>query len=134
MVIENYLVNTEVDGQSVQMALWWTGALEDFDRLRPLSYPNTDVVLICFAIDDPESFENVTKTVPTIFPQVIDVTVVPRSSFLSSSITRSLGGSPSFQFRLCLCRRAVQTNRTSAGPHDSSLQVSIGLRLMSRSI
>jgi GTPase SAR1 family protein len=69
MVIENYLVNTEVDGQPVEMALWWTGAMEDFDRLRPLSYLNTDIILICFAIDDPESFENVTKMVPTIFLQ-----------------------------------------------------------------
>ena len=65
MVIENYVVNTEVDGQPVEMALWWTGSMEDFDRIRPLVYPNTDVILICFAIDDPESFENVTKKVIT---------------------------------------------------------------------
>jgi Ras homolog gene family, member A len=79
MVIENYIVNTEVDGQRIEMALWWTGGMEDIDRLRILSYHNTDVVLICFAIDDPESFENVTQMVCKIYPQVIDVTVVPRS-------------------------------------------------------
>ena len=28
---------------------------------RPLSYPDTDVVLMCFAIDNPDSFENVTE-------------------------------------------------------------------------
>ena len=55
----------EVDGQPVEMALWWTGSMEEYDRLRPLAYPNTDVILICFAIDDPESFENVTKKVLT---------------------------------------------------------------------
>ena len=32
---------------------------EDYDRLRPLSYPDTDVILICFAIDSPDSLENI---------------------------------------------------------------------------
>ena len=32
---------------------------EDYDRLRPLSYPQTDVFLICFSIISPQSFENV---------------------------------------------------------------------------
>ncbi|KAL1432354.1 hypothetical protein MTO96_013119 [Rhipicephalus appendiculatus] len=31
---------------------------EDYDRLRPLSYPATDVVLMCFSIDSPDSLEN----------------------------------------------------------------------------
>jgi GTPase SAR1 family protein len=65
---EDYFANTEVDGQPVGMSLWWTGALEESERLRPVNYPNTDVVLICFAIDDPESFENVTNTVNAIAP------------------------------------------------------------------
>ena len=30
---------------------------EDYDRLRPLSYPQTDVVLLCFSIDSSESLE-----------------------------------------------------------------------------
>jgi len=32
---------------------------EDYDRLRPLSYPQTDVFLICFSVVSPPSFENV---------------------------------------------------------------------------
>ena len=32
---------------------------EDYDRLRPLSYPQTDVFLVCFSIVNPSSFENV---------------------------------------------------------------------------
>ncbi|KAK9981785.1 hypothetical protein ABG768_001309 [Culter alburnus] len=31
----------------------------DYDRLRPLSYPQTDVFLICFSLVDPDSFESV---------------------------------------------------------------------------
>lgn len=32
---------------------------EDYDRLRPLSYPMTDVFLICFSVVNPASFQNV---------------------------------------------------------------------------
>ena len=32
---------------------------EDYDRLRPLSYPQTDVFLICFSVVSPASFANI---------------------------------------------------------------------------
>ena len=38
--------------------LWFAGQ-EDYDRLRPLSYPDTDVILMCFSIDSPDSLENI---------------------------------------------------------------------------
>jgi GTPase SAR1 family protein len=57
--MEDFFVKTQVDGQRVEMTLWMSNNMEDLDRLRPLSYVNADVVLICFAIDDTESFENV---------------------------------------------------------------------------
>jgi Ras family protein A len=77
---ENFVVDTEVDGQPVQVALWWVAAHEEYERLRPLSYLDSDVVLICFAIDDPESFENVTSKVSRQFPFKVDVIVVSRSA------------------------------------------------------
>ena len=40
---------------------------EDYDRLRPLNFPKTDVFLICFCVGDPDYFENVKeKWVPEI--------------------------------------------------------------------
>lgn len=41
------------------MALWDTAGQEEYDRLRPLSYPETDLLFVCFAIDCPNSLENV---------------------------------------------------------------------------
>lgn len=39
-----------VDGIQVSLGLWDTAGQEDYDRLRPLSYPQTDVFLICFSV------------------------------------------------------------------------------------
>uniref|UniRef100_A0A1I8FE64 Rho-related GTP-binding protein RhoC n=1 Tax=Macrostomum lignano TaxID=282301 RepID=A0A1I8FE64_9PLAT len=41
----------------VELALWDTAGQEDYDRLRRCSYPDTDVILMCFAIDSPDSRE-----------------------------------------------------------------------------
>ncbi|KAK4809319.1 hypothetical protein QYF61_023312 [Mycteria americana] len=68
-VFENYIADIEVDGKQavcellsrvplpyqVELALWDTAGQEDYDRLRPLSYPDTDVILMCFSIDSPDS-------------------------------------------------------------------------------
>ncbi|XP_035687186.1 ras-like GTP-binding protein RHO [Branchiostoma floridae] len=68
-VFENYVADIEVDGKQVELALWDTAGQEDYDRLRPLSYGTyeTDVLLVCFAIDNRDSFVNVAdKWVPEI--------------------------------------------------------------------
>ena len=39
---------------------------EDYDRLRPLSYPQTDVFLVCFSVVAPASFENVKEKVGVV--------------------------------------------------------------------
>jgi len=58
-VFENYVADVEVDGKKVELALWDTAGQEDYDRLRPLSYPDSHVILICFSVDSPDSLDNV---------------------------------------------------------------------------
>jgi Ras family protein A len=60
-VFENYITypTHEASGKTLELALWDTAGQEEYDRLRPLSYPETDLLFVCFAIDCPNSLENV---------------------------------------------------------------------------
>uniref|UniRef100_A0A0N5AMC5 Ras-related C3 botulinum toxin substrate 1 n=1 Tax=Syphacia muris TaxID=451379 RepID=A0A0N5AMC5_9BILA len=66
-VFDNYATQVTVDGQTVNLGLWDTAGQEDYDRLRPLSYPQTDVFVLCFSVVSPVSLDNVlTKWIPEI--------------------------------------------------------------------
>ena len=58
-VFDNYSANVMVEGRTINLGLWDTAGQEDYDRLRPLSYPGTNVFLICFSVVNPASYENV---------------------------------------------------------------------------
>lgn len=58
-VFENYVTQVQFEGKLVEFALWDTAGQEEYDRLRPLSYPESDVILIVFSIDFPVSLGNV---------------------------------------------------------------------------
>jgi len=66
-VFDNYAVTVMIGGEPYTLGLFDTAGQEDYDRLRPLSYPQTDVFLVCFIVVNPSSYENVKeKWVPEI--------------------------------------------------------------------
>ncbi|XP_027759368.1 rho-related GTP-binding protein RhoD [Empidonax traillii] len=66
-VFEKYTASLQVAGKPVTVHLWDTAGQEDYDRLRPLSYSDASVVLMCFDVTDPNSFDNIlTKWYPEV--------------------------------------------------------------------
>ena len=47
--------------RNLELALWDTAGQEDYDRLRPLSYPDTDVLLFCFSVDSQRSLDHIQR-------------------------------------------------------------------------
>lgn len=56
MAIFDVLTKTEED---CELYMWFTAGQEEYDRLRPLSYPGTDIFLLCFSISSPSSYSNI---------------------------------------------------------------------------
>jgi len=48
-VFENYTARKKRNDDTILLHLWDTAGQEEYDRLRPLSYPGADVVLLCFS-------------------------------------------------------------------------------------
>ncbi|XP_023362285.1 rho-related GTP-binding protein RhoD isoform X1 [Sarcophilus harrisii] len=58
-VFERYSLVLQLDGKPVNLSLWDTAGQEDYDRLRPLSYADAQVVLMCYDVMSPNSFDNI---------------------------------------------------------------------------
>lgn len=66
-IYEDPAIIVETGGRQVDMRVWDTrGSTDEWeDKLRPLAYYDTDVFLIAYAIDRPESLRNVKEKVHT---------------------------------------------------------------------
>ncbi|KAF6733280.1 Rho-related GTP-binding protein RhoF [Oryzias melastigma] len=58
-VFEKYVTTVNLEGKEIELTLNDTAGQEDYDRLRPLSYQGVSVVLVCFDVTNPTSFDNV---------------------------------------------------------------------------
>lgn len=101
-VFDNYVVNLTAGDQTIELGLWDTAGQEEYDRLRPLSYANANVFLVCFSVTNPVSFENVTsKWYPEVIhfcPEVPQILVGTKLDLRNDPSTleklKSLGQSP----------------------------------------
>lgn len=92
-VFDNYAVTVMVGDEQHMLLLFDTAGQEDYDRLRPLSYPQTDIFLVCFSVVTPASFENVReKWLPEVrhyCPGVPSIVVGTQIDLRSDPVTLS---------------------------------------------
>ncbi|KAH3756754.1 rac gtpase [Pelomyxa schiedti] len=66
-VFDNFSQRLSVDRWTVTLHIWDTAGQEEYTRLRPLSYPKSDIILICFSVAKFSSFQNVLdKWIPEV--------------------------------------------------------------------
>jgi small GTP-binding protein len=58
-VAPDYNTAIMLNDKPYNLGLWDTAGQEEYDRMRALCYPQTDVFLVCFSLISPSSFENV---------------------------------------------------------------------------
>lgn len=58
-VFDNHGAVVKYDGKDINFSLWDTAGQEGYARIRTLSYPKTDVFLLCFSVVDRTSYSNV---------------------------------------------------------------------------
>ena len=64
---DSYEAKVMVDGRPVSLRVWDTPGNENWDSLRTLSYPKTDVFIVCYSVDSLCSLNKaVNKWVPEI--------------------------------------------------------------------
>ena len=74
---DNYSAHVLVDGREINLGLWDTAGHDEFGSLRPLSYPQSDVFLVCYSVVNPSSFERVeSKWIPEIRDHCPEVPMV----------------------------------------------------------
>jgi small GTP-binding protein len=94
------------DGEvkTLEFAIWDTAGQEDYERLRPLSYPDTHVLLLCFAVDSPDTLANVEdmwKPELNYFCPDVPILLVGKKEFKPKSRSQTLNLAPcSFSVRL----------------------------------
>jgi len=60
-VFDNYVADMHVDNKHVELSLFDTAGQSDYEQIRSLMYEDTDVVVICYNIGNPNSLQNVTE-------------------------------------------------------------------------
>ena len=58
-IVSSHLRSSYSSDKPYVIGLFDTAGQEEYDRLRPLAYPDTGVFLVCFSVMRPDSLDNV---------------------------------------------------------------------------
>jgi len=91
-VFENYTAQMKLNDESILLHLWDTAGQEDYDRLRPLSYPGADLVLLCYSSVHKPSIDSIkTRWSPEVrqFIPTVPIFLVGTKLDLKEELTKS---------------------------------------------
>lgn len=90
-VFETHAIKIVLNGESYTLSLFDTAGQEDWETLRVMAYPDTDVILLCYSVVRPDSMENIkTKWMPELnkyLPDALIVLVGTQVDLRESSMT-----------------------------------------------
>jgi len=76
-VLDNFSVNIVQNKEVINLWVWDTAGQNEYDRLRPLCYPNTDVFLMVYSVTSKVSFQNITaRWYPEVYHYCPEVPVI----------------------------------------------------------
>uniref|UniRef100_B3GUZ9 Uncharacterized protein n=1 Tax=Schistosoma japonicum TaxID=6182 RepID=B3GUZ9_SCHJA len=91
-IFESFVTEIVVDNKRIELNLWDTAGQEDYDRLRPISYSDTNVVVLCFSVDNPDSLENVQEKwmpeIKSMLPKVPVILVANKKDLRNDNVTK----------------------------------------------
>lgn len=59
-IVDNFVMKETGDnGEDVYLTMWDTSGQDEYDALRPLSYSNASLILICYSVEKKETLGNV---------------------------------------------------------------------------
>ncbi|MCP9263959.1 Transforming protein RhoA [Dirofilaria immitis] len=72
---DDYAIEALVNGKTKVLTVCDTAGEDDYNTLRPLSYPDTDVFIACYSVERPESLKGIRE----VFDTAIRIAIVHRA-------------------------------------------------------
>lgn len=58
-IVDNFVMKETINSDEVILTLWDTSGQDEYDALRPLSYSNANLIIICYGVDRKDRLGNI---------------------------------------------------------------------------
>ncbi|KAM0676898.1 hypothetical protein BDAP_002489 [Binucleata daphniae] len=58
-IIDNFVETININDEPISLAVWDTAGQEEYDAVRPVSYSDTDLVFLCYSIENKGMLMNI---------------------------------------------------------------------------
>lgn len=127
-VFDNQNIDVVVDETSVSIECVDTAGQEGYDSLRSMSYPGTNVVMICFACDNGDSLSNVEeKWIPELEREFRKINESMPQIILAANKSDLVGGEEWDEWRAGANALAVRIGAFNGRIYENSAMEGIGV-------